>query len=293
MTARIAPVSPSTFGRVCLILLLWPFAMAAAQDAGQADAGAGAAAPSADDLRAKAQNPLATLISLPFEQSLDFGAPDGTAYILNVQPVIPVNLGDWNLINRTIIPFASVSGEIGGLAGLPEGAKGGRVWGLGDINHTSFLSPANSGAITWGVGPSIQLPTATDSQLGTEEWSIGPSAVFLVQPAPWSIALLVRQIWSFAGKSNRQDVSQFVIQPFINYNLDDGWYLVSEPAFTANWEASGGQRWTVPIGGGVGRLFTIGEQPINIRLQGFHNIEEPDNAPDWIATLNIALLFPK
>jgi hypothetical protein len=267
--------------------------MAAAQDAGQADAGAGAAAPTADDLRAKAQNPLATLISLPFEQSLDFGAPDGTAYILNVQPVIPVNLGDWNLINRTIIPFASVSGEIGGLAGLPEGAKGGRVWGLGDINHTSFLSPANSGPVTWGVGPSIQLPTATDSQLGTEKWSIGPSAVFLVQPAPWSIALLVRQIWSFAGKSDRQDVSQFVIQPFINYNLDDGWYLVSEPAFIANWEAHDDQRWTAQVGGGFGRLFTIGEQPINIRGQGFYNVERPDNAPEWIATLNIAFLFPK
>jgi hypothetical protein len=286
-------VGPCALSLVCPILLLWPLGMAAAQDAGPADAGAATAAPSADDLRKQAQNPLATLISLPFEQSLDFGAPDGTAYVLNVQPVIPINLGDWNLINRTIIPFASVSGEIGGLPGLPEGAKGGRVWGLGDINHTSFLSPANSGPITWGVGPSIQLPTATDSQLGTEKWSIGPSSVFLVQPAPWSIALLVRQIWSFAGKSDRQDVSQFVIQPFINYNLNDGWYLVSEPAFIANWEAHDDQRWTAQVGGGFGRLFTIGEQPINIRGQGFYNVERPDSAPEWIATLNIAFLFPK
>jgi hypothetical protein len=209
--------TPKTLGLACLMLLLWPLAMAAAQDAGEADADTGAAAPGADDLRKQAQNPLATLISLPFEQSLDFGAPDGTAYILNVQPVIPINLGGWNLINRTIIPFGSVSGEIGGLAGLPEGGRGGRVWGLGDINHTTFLSPAASGPITWGVGPSIQLPTATDSQLGTEKWSIGPSAVFLAQPAPWSIALLVRQIWSFAGKSDLADVSLFVFQPFFNY----------------------------------------------------------------------------
>jgi hypothetical protein len=293
MKASSGVIRRGAFGRACLIPLLWPLAMAAAQETGEADAGAGTAAPSADDLRAKAQNPLATLISLPFEQSLDFGAPDGTAYILNVQPVIPINLGDWNLINRTIVPFASVSGEIGGLPGLPEGTKGGRVWGLGDINHTSFLSPANSGPITWGVGPSIQLPTATDSQLGTEKWSIGPSAVFLVQPAPWSIALLVRQIWSFAGKSDRADVSQFVIQPFINYNLDDGWYLVSEPAFSANWEAHDDQRWTAQIGGGFGRLFTIGEQPINIRGQGFYNVERPDSAPEWVATLNVAFLFPK
>lgn len=96
---------PRRLSLACLSLLLWPLAMAAAQDPGEADAGA--AAPGADDLRKQAQNPLATLISLPFEQSLDFGAPDGTAYILNVQPVIPINLGDWNLINRTIIPFGS------------------------------------------------------------------------------------------------------------------------------------------------------------------------------------------
>jgi hypothetical protein len=293
MKASSTVIGRGASGLACLILLLWPPAMAAGQDAGEADTGAGAAAPSADDLRKQAQNPLATLISLPFEQSLDFGAPDGTAYVLNVQPVIPINLGDWNLINRTIIPFASVSGEIGGLPGLPEGADGGRVWGLGDINHTTFLSPADSGAITWGVGPSSQLPTATDSQLGTEKWSAGPSAVFLAQPAPWSIALLVRQIWSFAGKSDRSDVSQFLIQPFINYNLEDGWYLVSEPAFSANWEANSDQRWTAQIGGGFGRLFTIGEQPINIRGQGFYNVERPDNAPDWIATLNVAFLFPK
>jgi hypothetical protein len=292
MRAKIAVIDRGALSLACL-LLLSPLTMAAAQDAGQAEADGGSAAPSADDLRKQAQNPLATLISLPFEQSLDFGAPDGSAYILNVQPVIPISLGDWNLINRTIIPFGSVSGDIGGLPGLPEGANGGRVWGLGDINHTTFLSPADSGPITWGVGPSIQLPTATDDQLGTGKWSIGPSAVFLAQPAPWSVALLVRQIWSFAGKSDRSDVNQFLIQPFINYNLDDGWYLVSEPAFVANWEAKSDQRWTAQIGGGFGRLFPIGEQPINLRAQGFYNVEKPDNAPDWVAKLNIAFLFPK
>ncbi len=278
-TGRGAPAFVGSLALAGLALLAWPLSTAAAQDGG--------------DLRKQAQNPLATLISLPFEQSVDFGAPDGSAYILNVQPVIPINLGDWNLINRTIIPFASVSGDIGGLPGLPEGVQGGRVWGLGDINHTTFLSPADSGPITWGIGPSIQLPTATDPQLGTEKWSAGPSAVFLVQPAPWSVALLVRQIWSFAGKSDRDKVNQFLIQPFINYNLDDGWYLVSEPAFVANWEAKSDQCWTAQIGGGFGRLFTIGEQPINIRAQGFYNVERPDNAPEWVAKLSIAFLFPK
>ena len=296
--------APRTLGLACLILLLWPLAMAAAQDAsgtGAEDAGeaaktdAGPPPEGGDDLRAKAQNPVANMISLPFENSLDFGAPDGSAYFLNIQPVIPFTVGDWNFINRTIVPIIRAPGELAGLPGLPEGGSGsGSVWGLGDINHTTFLSPAKPGPIIWGVGPSIQFPSATSSRLGTGKWAAGPSAVFITQPAPWSIALLVRQMWSFAAaKSDRDDVSQFVVQPFINYNLDDGWYLVTEPAFTANWAASRGQRWTVPIGGGFGRLFKIGEQPINIRLQGFKFVEKPDNAPDWVAKLSIALLFPK
>jgi hypothetical protein len=295
MRSKIAVLGRGVLGLACLLLALWPLAMVAAQDAGEAaDAGASPPAPGGDDLRAKAQNPVANMISLPFENSLDFGAPDGNAYILNIQPVIPFTVGDWNFINRTIVPIIRSPGQLEGLPGLPETRSGGSIWGLGDINHSTFLSPADPGPIIWGVGPSVQFPTATSSRLGTGKWSAGPSAVFITQPAPWSIALLVRQMWSFAAaESDRDDVSQFVIQPFINYNLEDGWYLVSEPAFTANWEASSDQRWTVPIGGGFGRLFTIGNQPINIRLQGFHNIEEPDNAPDWIATLNIALLFPK
>ena len=297
------PVLPSRggLGLACL-LLLWPLATAVAQDASESDADAGAeagadaAAPAegGDDLRAKAQNPVANMISLPFENSLDFGAPDGNAYILNIQPVIPFTVGDWNFINRTIVPIIRSPGQLQGLPGLPETKSGGSIWGLGDINHSTFLSPAKPGPIIWGVGPSIQFPTATSSRLGTGKWSAGPSAVFIAQPAPWSLALLVRQMWSFAAaESHRDDVSQFVIQPFINYNLEDGWYLVTEPAFTANWKASSDERWSVPIGGGVGKLFTIGEQPINIRLQGFKFVEKPDNAPDWIATLNIALLFPK
>jgi hypothetical protein len=268
--------------------------MAAAQDAGQADADAGPAPQGGDDLRAKAQNPVANMISLPFENSLDFGAPDGEAYILNIQPVIPFTVGDWNFINRTIVPIIRSPGQLDGLPGLPATKSGGSIWGLGDINHTTFLSPAKPGPIIWGVGPSIQFPSATSSRLGTGKWAAGPSAVFITQPQPWSIALLVRQMWSFAAaESDREVVTQFVIQPLININHEDGWYLVSVPALTANRKADSDQRWTVPIGGGVGKLFRIGEQPINIRLQGFKFVEKPDNAPDWVAKLSIALLFPK
>lgn len=145
----------------------------------------------------------------------------------------------------------------------------------------------------WGIGPSLTIPTATDKEIGTQKWSAGPAAVALAQPGPWVVGSLVRQLWSFAGDGDRQDVSQLLIQPFVNYNMKDGWYLVSSPIITANWEADSDNRWVVPLGGGGGRVFKIGPQPVNATLQAYYNVEKPEFGPDWSLRFAISFLFPK
>jgi hypothetical protein len=52
-------------------------------------------------------------------------------------------------------------------------------------------------------------------------------------------------------------VNQFLLQYFINYNMKKGWYIDIAPIITANWQASSGNVWTVPVGGGLGRLMKI------------------------------------
>jgi hypothetical protein len=247
------------------------------------------------DLAKASQNPVAAMISLPLQNNTFFGIgpDDDTANVLNIQPVIPINFGPVNLINRTIVPLIYLPDVTAGLAELPEGVSGGSTFGLGDINYTGFLSPADSGDITWGIGPSISFPTATDEKLGSEKWSAGPSAVALVQPGPFVIGTLVRQLWSFAGDDDRQDVSQLLIQPFANYNMAGGWFLTSAPIITANWEASSDDTWLVPLGGGGGRVFKIGPQPVNMSLQAYYNVEKPHFGPDWSLRFTVALLFPK
>ena len=247
----------------------------------------------ADDLRAKTQNPVGSLISVPFENNIDFGAPDGTAYVLNFQPVVPVSVGNWNLINRPILPIAYVQGRVDGLAGLPSGSRGGDVFGLGDLNYSLFVSPADVDKVIWGVGPSFTLRTATDSQLGAGKWSAGATAVVLTQPKPWVVGMLVRHLWSFAGDDDRKKVRQFLMQPFVNYNFEGGWFLFSDPTITANWKAGSNQKWTVPLGGGAGRLFNIGKQPVNMRLGAFGNAVRPDFAPKWALRFTVQFLFPK
>lgn len=252
-----------------------------------------------DNLAAATANPIASLISVPFESTFDFGAENGPAYILNFQPVIPVQVGDWNLISRPIVPIASVGGFTTGLPGAPLDPADAQLvnlpgaTGLGDINYSLFLSPAQTGKLIWGVGPSISLPTATDPLLGSEKWSAGPTAVFLTQDETWTFGALIRQTWSFAGASSRGEVNQFLLQPFVNYRLGDGWYLNSAPILTANWTANAGNQWTIPLGGGAGRVFQIGQQPINMRLEAYGNAQAPQNAPDWQTKFTVQLLFPK
>ncbi|NOR80866.1 MAG: neuromedin U [Methyloprofundus sp.] len=248
---------------------------------------------SADDLRGATQNPIGAMYSLPIKFTSDFGATNGSAQFLNIQPVIPVTVGDWNLINRIILPLINTNGFIEGTPSIPSGTEGSGALGLGDINYSLYLSPAKAGKVIWGIGPSITFPSASNSQLGSGKWSAGPSAVILTQPEGWTIGVLGRQLWSFAGQSNRQNVSQFLLEPFVNYNLSDGWYLLTDMILTANWYAAPGQQWTVPIGGGVGKLLKIGDQAINLKAEAYYNVVRPDAAPDWQFGFTLQFLFPK
>ena len=248
-----------------------------------------------DDLRSKVQNPVSSMYSLPLKLTADFGAPNGSAYFINANPVIPVTVGNWNLISRAIIPaIVSVDGFIEGTPDIPQGTETDkRTTGLGDINYSLFFSPNKTEPFIWGVGPSVNLPTASKDNLGSGKWSAGPTGVILVQPEWGSLGVLVRQLWSFAGDDDRADVNQFLIEPFLNYNLPGGWYLITDPIATANWDTDSGQRWTIPLGGGAGKLFKIGSLPINSRIEAYYNVERPENAPDWQMIFTFQMLFPK
>ena len=240
----------------------------------------------AADLAKQTQNPVSDLISVPFQNNTNFGIGPGddTQNILNIQPVWPFSLNDdWNLITRTIVPLISQPGLLPGED---------REFGLGDVTFTAFFSPKDSGKWVWGAGPVLLLPTATDDVLGSDKWGLGASVVVLTMPTPWVIGSLFSNVWSVSGSGN-QDINLFTWQYFINYNLADGWYLTSAPVITANWEANSDNTWTIPFGGGVGKIFKIGNRPMNGQASAYWNAEKPDGGPDWQLRLQLQLLFPK
>jgi hypothetical protein len=272
------------------ILLLWFLLVNAIPALGQE----GKSRPTPKEaLSIKAPNPVAYLHSVAFKNTLDFGAPNGSAYFLNIVPIIPMRLGSWDMVNRPIIPIIDVPGFTAGSPEIPVGVPGDGAFGLGDINYTAYLSPSKEETVDWGIGPSITFPTATDDQLGSDKWSAGPAAAFFYMRNPWVITVQGRQLWSFAGDSNRPDVNQMVIQPIIMYGLGNNWALITDMVIVANWKVDSENRWTVPLGGGFAKFLTIGNQPLMARLDAYYNIEKPVGAPNWSMNFLIRFFFPR
>lgn len=236
-----------------------------------------------EDLAKKLQNPFADLITFPLQNitSLGVGPDDGSGNVLNLQPVVPLHLDDdWNLLARPILPVSYTS--------VPD-----NEFGLGDLNLEPFLSPRRPGRVEWGVGVIVGIPTATGTYLGTGKWTAGPSfAVFAVR-GHWTFSMIANQQWSYAGDGARDPVSLLQLQPSLSYILRHGWLLVCGPLISADWTEPGGQKWAVPVGGGVGRVFSVGKQRMSLQLEAYANPIRPDDGPRSLILLTGTFLFPR
>lgn len=237
------------------------------------------------DLANKIQNPIASLISVPFQNNLDFnvGPFDRNRNTLNIQPVVPFSLGEkYNLITRTIIPISS----------LPVGLDD-RSTGIGDINLSLFLTSAKPKKLITGYGVAIGIPTGK-SGIGLEKWTAGPSFIALTQQNGWTIGALVQNTWDFAGSDDVvSDVNFFYSQIFVVKNLQKGWYVNTAPIITSDWEAASDNRWTVPLGGGFGKLTRLGKLPVNAQIGYYFNVIKPDFGASSQFRFQVVFLFPK
>ena len=213
-------------------------------------------APATDgaELAKKLANPLATMISLPFQYNFDHGMGprgDGTRSTLNIQPVVPFALNkDWNLISRTIVPVIHQSG----ITGPGEGQTG-----IGDIVQSLFFSPNKSEPFIWGVGPAILVPTATNKALGARQLGLGPTVVVLKQQKGWTVGALWNHIWRVAGGSGRPSVNADFIQPFLAYGTKSAWTFSLNTESSYDWK---GKAWSVPIHFTVAKLLRFGKRPV-------------------------------
>jgi hypothetical protein len=269
-----APTSAVLLLVVCLLSLLHARALAQEQ-------------PGASEFVKDARNPLADQISVQAQPNFNFGgAPDqDTQYVYNLQSVVPIHFaGAWTLFARTILPLIDQPGSESGQD---------YTFGIGDIQPTLIFSPPSSKSFIWGFGSVFQFPSASSTSLGTGKWEIGPTAAAVLTGSWWQLGGQVNNLWSFAGDASRPAVNTMLLQPLVNLFLPDDWYLTFNPQMTANWKASSGNQWTVPIGGGIGRAFTIGRQGGTAQVEAYSNVERPAGGPTWSVLVTVQFVFPQ
>jgi len=239
----------------------------------------------ADALAKQLSNPVAALISVPFQLNYDTGYDNGgERWQLNIQPGAPVSISDdWNMISRTILPVIDQHDVVN------DDSQS----GTGDTTQSLFFSPKKPTRGGWiiGAGPVFLLPTASDDLLGTEHWSIGPTAVLLKQTeSGWSYGALVNHLWSVAGDDSRADVSNTFLQPFVTKSLGKG------QTFTVNFEASydwENNQATVPLNLTYSKVTKVGGQMMSFAGGARAYLEAPEGGPEWGLRFVVTLLFPQ
>jgi hypothetical protein len=239
----------------------------------------------AAELSKKLSNPVADLISIPFQFNYDegFGPSDAGQIKLNIQPVIPFHLSeDWNLISRTILPVVYRDSLAPGLD---------EDFGLGDTVQSLFLSPAKPvGGWILGAGPVFNIPTATDGNLGSRQWGIGPTIVALQQQHGWTYGILANHIWSFAGEDDHEDINATFLQPFLSYTFPTATSVTLNTESTYDWTNS---EWTVPINLVGGQIIKLGKLPVQLQLGGRYYAGAPAGGPEWGLRFGLVILLPK
>lgn len=232
-----------------------------------------------------AQNPLATIVTFPFQFNFNNGVGpyERRQTTLNIQPVIPFPAGKMTVISRLILPY--VSNPVG---------ETDAVTGFADWSWSLFVSPKPKGNLSWGVGPAFSLPLATNPEaLGSGKLSLGPTAVLFWGPGSWTLGFVVNNIWSIAGDSDRESVNKFFAQWFINYNFGGGWALGTAPIVTADWNAPSGEQWVVPLGLQLSKVLKFGTMPVNVLAGYYSNVEHPDGGAEDQIRVQINMMFPQ
>jgi len=241
---------------------------------------------SVDKLIKEAENPLAEKIAITFENSLSLGIDPGDTINdqLRIKMLFPTKHGDWWLAHRPVLPVFYKEEIAPG--------EGSRI-GLGDLSYRLYFSPRKEEDFNWGIGPAFVFPTATSPGLGLEKWCIGPTVAVMADRGKWTLGVAAHNVWSFSGASDRPSVNVLTVVPLFNYSFGGGWLISSTPEIIANWNADKDNRWLVPIGGSVGKVFKIKNQPIAVTFSGYYNVERPTGAPEYEARISFHFVFKR
>jgi len=243
---------------------------------------------SVSELNRKLTNPVSTLWSIT-NQFNNFKLENGHwNNNWNFQPVLPVSLTrDLNLITRPVMPFYNI---------VPHATASGqfeRTAGLGDLILLELLSQAHSGHWLLGAGPTFIFPTATSKFTGQGKVQAGPAVVAGYLTKEFFLGVFPQQWFSIGGAPARPDTSQLNLQPIAALFFGEGWDIFYSGNILANWKASSGDVWTVPVGVGVGKVVKLGRLPVKFALSLQYMPVHPQDGQEWNVQIQITPVLPK
>jgi len=165
---------------------------------------------------------------------------------------------------------------------------GGYQTGLGDINLFDIFLLNAGGSTQFGIGPLLTMPTATDKSLGTGKWQAGLAGLAVHTSKAGVFGALLQWQHSFAGQGDRPTVQALTAQPFLIYNLPEGWYLRS----TATWsfDLQHGNYY-IPIGLGAGKAWKVGKTIVNAFIEPQYSVAHSGNVPRWQVLAGVNFTF--
>jgi hypothetical protein len=238
----------------------------------------------ANDIAKQSSNPAAPLTQFMFRDILLPVTPgaNGPSNAIGINPVLPIgpfrSLPFMQLMKLTL-SYVSLPGP------QPQ-------TGISDLTLFDLAAFKKKWG-TIGFGLSLIIPTASDSSLGAGKWQAGPAvALIYTDVKNLTVGAVFQNITSFAGPSDRSSQNNLIVSPTFTLILKNGWFTgLSDFNWNFDWEHGG--EATIPVGVQLGRIFTIGKQPISLSAEAGKFAASPAYSPytGWIVGFELAPIF--
>ncbi len=246
-----------------------------------------------EELSKEMSNPLAQIWNLSFQNNYTMLKGDTTVAGVNVsgkdhinttlfQPVLPIPLENgMTAFARPVFTYINAPTTVGGHVDNP-----GHVTAFGEDRQAKMgdlILPMGVGVVkmkgwSYGIGATFIFPTSQHEEVASHQYQVGPTALALYANNDWTVGTHLQHWWGVAddGTDGVKMANHTDMQYFIIYNLPQAWQLRASPHITVNWNAQSGNKLTLPLAFGVGKMIKIGPMPVQLMAEYQKAVISPD-----------------